>query len=145
LPLLMALWVNIHGSFVLGSVLIAITLVGEWLKRYIASWREAASWASKPIGVPEDVLSRAEPEGLPPLLPLLLWGAATRLARVINARGPQVLGYVRNLLGASAVPSLVPDWAPPTIRDTGGMIFFLFLFVCIGVLTYARRRPDLTD
>jgi hypothetical protein len=25
------------------------------------------------------------------------------------------------------------------------MIFFLFLFVCIGVLAYARRRPDLTD
>jgi hypothetical protein len=25
------------------------------------------------------------------------------------------------------------------------MIFFLFIFLCIGVLTYARRRPDLTD
>src|SRR5262249_3643360 len=93
LPLLMALWVNIHGSFVLGSVLIAITLVGEWLKRYIASWREAASWASKPIGVPEDVLSRAEPEGLPPLLPLLLWGAATGLALLLNPPGPPALGH----------------------------------------------------
>src|SRR5690349_8491822 len=80
LPPLMALWVNIHGSFVLGGALIAITLAGEWLKRRLASWREASSWASKPIGQPEDVLDRPEPARLPPLLPLLLWGAATALA-----------------------------------------------------------------
>jgi hypothetical protein len=145
LPLLMVLWVNIHGSFVLGGVLIAITLAGEWLKRRIASWREAASWASRPIGAPEDVLNRPEPERLPPLLPLLLWGAATALALLLNPRGPAVLSYVRNLLGTSAVTSLVMEWAPPTIRDPSGVIFFLFLFLCIAVLTYARRRPDLTD
>ena len=38
--------------------------------------------------------------------------------------------------------SLVTEWAPPTIRDLGGMIFFLFLLLCIVVLAYARRRPD---
>src|SRR5215211_2444516 len=32
LPLLMALWVNIHGSFVLGLALITITIVSETLK-----------------------------------------------------------------------------------------------------------------
>jgi hypothetical protein len=69
LPLLMALWVNIHGSFVLGGVLIALTLVGEWLKRWGARRSETTSWASKPIGVPEDVLNRPEPAPLPPLLP----------------------------------------------------------------------------
>ncbi len=56
-----------------------------------------------------------------------------------------MIGYVRNLLGTSAVTSLVTEWAPPTIRDLGGMIFFLFLLLCIVVLAYARRRPDLTD
>jgi hypothetical protein len=145
LPLLMALWVNLHGSFVLGGVLIAITLAAEWLKRRIAAWRETASWASQPIGAPEDVLSRPEPRRLPPLLPLLLWGAATALVVLLNPRGLAVLGYVRNLLGTSAVTRLVTEWAPPTIRDPGGIIFFLFLLLCIGVLTCARRRPDLTD
>jgi hypothetical protein len=145
LPLLMILWVNIHGSFVLGGVLIAATLAGEWLKRRITGWREAASWASRPIGAPEDVLTRPEPERQPPLLPLLLWGAATALALLVNPRGLEVIGYVRNLLGTSAVTNLVTEWAPPTIREPGGTIFFLFLCICMCVLTYARRRPDLTD
>ncbi|MEO7911052.1 MAG: hypothetical protein ABIV47_15520 [Roseiflexaceae bacterium] len=145
LPLLMVLWVNIHGSFVLGGILIAAVLATEWLKRRGARWREATSWANKPIGAPEDVLERPEPVPLPPLLPLLLWGLATALALLLNPRGLEVIGYVRNLLGTSAVTSLVTEWAPPTIREPGGMIFVVFLFVCIIVLTYARRRPDLTD
>jgi hypothetical protein len=145
LPLLMALWVNLHGSFVLGGALIAITLAAEWLKRRVAEWRETASWASQPIGAPEDVLNRPEPQRLPPLLPLLLWGTASAVAVLLNPRGLAVLGYVRNLLGTSAVTRLVTEWAPPTIRDPGGIIFFLFLLLCIGVLTCARRRPDLTD
>jgi len=145
LPPLMALWVNIHGSFVLGGVLIAGTLAAEWLKRRGASWREATSWASKPIGAPEDVLKRPDPARLPPLMPLLIWGTATALALLLNPRGLGVIGYVRNLLGTSAVTSLVTEWAPPSIRDLGGMIFFLFLLLCIVVLAYARRRPDLTD
>ncbi|HEU5100463.1 MAG TPA: hypothetical protein VFU22_15650 [Roseiflexaceae bacterium] len=145
LPPLMILWANIHGSFVLGGVLIAATLVGEWLKRRIAAWREATSWASKPIGAPEDVLTRPAPERPPALLPLLLWGAATALALLINPRGLEVIGYVRNLLSTSAVTNLVTEWAPPIIRDPGGIIFFLFLCLCIAILTYARRRPDLTD
>jgi hypothetical protein len=141
----MVLWVNIHGSFVLGGVLIAGTLAAEWLKRRAAGWRAARSWANQPIGTPEDVLNRPEPEQLPPLTPLLLWGAATALALLLNPRGVEVIGYVRNLLGTSAVTNLVTEWAPPTIREPGGIIFFLFLFVCIVVLTYARRRPDVTD
>src|SRR5258705_4008102 len=120
----MVLGVNIHGSFVLGGVLIAVTLAAEWLKRRGTSWREATSWASKPIGAPEDVLNRPEPAHMPPLMPLLIWGAATALALLLNPRGLEVIGYVRNLLGTSAVTSLVTEWGPPRIPGRGGMIFF---------------------
>jgi hypothetical protein len=145
LPALMVLWVNLHGSFVLGGALVAITLGGEWLRRRVAARRERLAWATRPIGEPEDVLRRPESTAPPPLLPLLGWGALAALALVINPRGLGVLGYVRNLLSTSAVTSLVTEWAPPTIRDLGGVIFYLFLFLTIAVLAYARRRPDPVD
>jgi hypothetical protein len=145
MPPLMVLWVNMHGSFVLGGALIALTLATEWFKRRVAERREDLSWANRPVGTPEDVLQRPAPEQRPPLRPLLLWGAATAAAMLVNPRGLEVLGYVRNLVGTSAVTSLVTEWAPPTIRDNNGRIFFLFVFLCIAVLAYSRRRPDLTD
>ncbi len=145
LPLLMVVWVNLHGSFVLGGALIAMTFVGEWLQRFIADRREAAAWANRPIGEAEDVLHRPPQPVRPPLMPLFVWGAVTALALLINPRGLEVLAYVRDLLSTSTVTSLVTEWAPPTIRDIGGMIFFLFVMFSVAVLTYARRRPDLVD
>jgi hypothetical protein len=134
LPLLMALWVNMHGSFVLGLALIAITMFGELLKPTRAQNqeprtknREGGSWFL--------VLGS----------PLVLWGGLTALATLLNPAGPAVLRYVTNLLGSNQVTTLVTEWAPPTTRDINGAIFFLAAMVCTAVLAYARRRPDLTD
>lgn len=130
LPPLMALWVNIHGTFVLGLGLVGLTFAGEALKALARVGR-----TDEAPGVGRPVL-RAR---------FVLWGALTALAILLNPRGPGVLGYVRDLLGSNAVTSLVTEWAPPTIRDAGGVIFFLFVIGCGAVLIYARRRPDLTD
>ncbi len=126
---LMALWVNMHGSFVLGLALIGLTGAGELFKRL----RRGGAFAA------------AATTHRAPLLPLALWGAACGLTLLLNPRGPAVIGYVRNLLSTSSVTSLVVEWAPPTIRDINGAIFFLVLIGCIVALTYARRKPDLTD
>lgn len=126
LPLLMVLWANMHGSFVLGLALIGITWFGEALKRI----RPVASATSNPT---------------PRLLPVVLWGTISALAVLINPRGFELYGYVRNLLGSNQVTTLVTEWAPPTIRDTGGMIFFLFVLGLALVLIYAQKRPDVTD
>lgn len=124
LPLLMALWVNIHGTFVLGLVLIGLTVVGEALK-----WRFARLGGEYPA----------------PLRPLLVWGSVSALAVLANPRGLGVLGYVRGLLGSNQVTELVTEWAPPTIRDANGVIFFLLAILLAGALIYARRMPDPTD
>jgi hypothetical protein len=159
LPPLMALWVNMHGAFVLGLALIGITLVGEILKSLRPNRRpttddrrsttdEAPQSTSAETQNPGD-RPRTTDRGQFSILnsQFFLWGTLTVLAVLLNPRGTGVLSYVRNLLGSSSVTTLVEEWAPPTIRDAGGtgLIFFLFVIGCGAVLIYARRRPDLTD
>lgn len=145
LPALGAIWVNLHGSFVLGGALIGLTFVGEGLRRWLAGRAEERAWATRPVGRAEDVLSRADPPVRPPLWQLVLIGILTGLSWLLNPGGWQVIGYVRDLLGSSQVTQLVTEWAPPTIRELNGIIFFVFVMTGIVILAYARRRPDSVD
>jgi hypothetical protein len=149
LPALGAIWVNLHGSFVLGGALIGLTFVGELLRRWWEDRSAARSWATQPVGAAEDVLTRAKKDAAtpprPPLWHLLAAGALTGLSWLANPGGLQVLGYVRNLLGSSQVTRLVVEWAPPTIRDAGGALFFGFIIAGIAFLAYARRAPNIVD
>ncbi|MEI7771506.1 MAG: hypothetical protein WCI67_16055 [Chloroflexales bacterium] len=142
LPVLGVIWVNLHGSFVLGGALIGLTFVGEGLRRLVSDRREEWAWAHRPVGRAEDVLGRPPAANRPPLRQLFLAGALTGAAWLINPGGLQVLGYVRNLLGSSAVTQLVTEWAPQTVRDTGGVIFFIFVIIGVLLLAYAPQRPD---
>lgn len=142
LPILGLIWVNLHGSFILGGVLIALVFIGEAARRWAAAWAESRSWANRPVGRAEDVLTQPVRPAQPPLWHLAAVGILTGLSWLVNPGGVQVIGYVRNLLGSSQVTEMVAEWAPPTIRDLNGMIFFLFLLTGITILIYTRRPPD---
>ncbi len=133
LPLLMVLWVNLHGTFLLGGGLIGLTFAGVWAGRIWQDWRARRAAAAPPQ------------DARPPLRSLFGWGALTAAAMLLNPRGIGVLGYVFGLLRTSAVTSLVTEWEPTTTRTQTGTVFFLFLLCVIGVLVYARRRPDPLD
>lgn len=140
LPPLMVVWVNLHGSFVLGGALMALTFAGEGIRRLIVYIQgyfppSAAGAPTPPKPTPTPTLS---------LSALFWWGVATAAAILVNPRGVGVIGYVFDLLGTSSVTNLVTEWAPPTVRSTSGAIFFSVLIVCGVVLAYARR-PDTVD
>ncbi len=139
LPLLMAVWVNLHGSFVLGGVLIALTFVGVGVQRLGGKQEAPLQAASDTEAVSTTASAR------PPLRMLLIWGALTAVAILLNPRGVGVIGYVIDLLGTSAVTDLVEEWAPPTTRTFTGSMFFGFVLIGVTILAYARRRPDLVD
>jgi hypothetical protein len=122
LPLLMIMWVNIHGSFVLGIGLLAIVLLAEWCK--MRSGNSALNSSSLRL--------------------LAVWSAITIAALLINPRGIEVLSYVKMML-ADPSNKFSAEWLSPTPRSLNDALFFVFAIAFFVTLIYARRRPDLTD
>jgi hypothetical protein len=134
LPLVMAFWVNAHGAFVLGLVLVALVAAGETLRAL--PWRFGA---------------RSIDAGAAPALDwrrlraLYLAAAATLAATLFNPLGLGIFGYVVKLLTDPPSQGLVVEWQPPTTRSLAGMFFFASILVLLAALALARRRPTVTD
>jgi len=124
LPLLMALWVNLHGAFVLGLILMLLIALGESFK----------------------TLTK-RPDGAPVGRVWMLWLVCglTLLATLANPHGAGVFGYVQNLLASSPVQSLVSEWQPLRMLSPFGVLFALSIFASAGLWLRSQRPIDLTD
>ena len=129
LPLIAAVWANLHAGWVLLFLLGAAVLVGETVDR----------------------LLRREPGGLPPLawphlrdlgLTLVLSAAAL----VLNPNGTALYEYPFYTVGITSLNRYVMEWFP---ADLGSIFGWLLLgFVVVGVLpalTVGRRRLRTAD
>jgi hypothetical protein len=123
LPVLMAVWVNLHGSFEQGLALIALTLIGEGIRRWRGD-KEALTW--------------------PEWRGLALWGALAGAATLLNPRGASVYFYVHDVLRHPST-RFSSEWAHPSFGQFTDVYFFLFLIVLCAVLWRARRCLLLTD
>ena len=123
-PTGMLIWVNSHGTFVIGLVLIAI-----WLGQEIL-----------------DVLKLRIDFNENSVLKLLLApGIAfsiTLLICLLNPQGLKIVGYISSLTGNSVVQNLVTEWAAPTFNSLMGSIFFIGLMGSAVVLALSPKRPN---
>jgi hypothetical protein len=110
LPFATALWANIHGSFFLGFVLLGCAAVG----RVIATRQ------------------------LLPARPYVLALLACLLASLVNPYGPSALVYVASIGSNPVIRDYVTEWAPTTIGQPEGILFFASLVV-LGVLVLRAR------
>ena len=123
-PVGMLVWVNSHGSFVIGLVLIGIWFGDElWQVVYSRYMNRAKNplkqlWAS--------------------LLVLVLTSGAC----LINPRGLGIINYVQNLTSNSVVQDLVPEWASPSFDSLSGVIFLISLMLCAIILAISPTRPN---
>jgi hypothetical protein len=127
LPILMAVWVNLHGAFVIGLGLVALYMACEALRRLI-----------DPYCI--DALSAAE------LKKLLVVFALCLLMTVLNPEGYRIYDYVRGVILDAGSQQLVAEWQPPRVNDLLGFLLFYSPFF-LGLLTFifARVKPDLTE
>lgn len=125
LPLLMLVWVNLHGTFTLLLVLCGLVWLGAvwervWHQRG-RTWRECCTLAA--------------------------WSAAALLATLANPHGIGIWGYVAGLLGNQSVSQLVTEWASPfnDLHSANTWLFFVLLACFLALAAWRWRRLTLAD
>ncbi len=123
-PLGMVVWVNCHGSFVIGLVLIALWLGDEIWKILSARFSSRENLSTRNFWV------------------ALLTLCVTLLFCLINPRGFGIVNYVLNLTSDPVVQNLVPEWAPPTFDADYGTVFLVGFLLCSVVMALSAKRPN---
>jgi hypothetical protein len=115
LPVLMLLWVNLHGMFVLGIILWGIYLVGSFLENPSRTWFQDPATRSTIIG-----------------------GALSILATFFSPSGLHIWAAITSLGSNSYITSRIPEYQSPNFHTPETWTFILLLLVTI--VGFARSR-----
>ena len=122
-PLATLIWANVHGSFILAPVIVAMIGLGFVIQHALEhrefDVRQAAMWAIVFVLV-------------------LLAGAVTPL-------GFGVYSYVVQLTVDSTVAHSVTEWLPPDVTELRGQLFAAAVLLSLGILGWRRRDVGLAE
>lgn len=122
-PILMLVWVNSHGTFVIGIVLIGIWLLDEFWKILFAHRTRVFRYL-KPLLAPGTAL-------------LLTIGAG-----LSNQLRLGIFTYLGTMLGNPVNQKYITEWAPASFDSPIGLIFILGFFLTAVVFAISPRRPS---
>lgn len=112
LPVLTAVWVNVHGSFFTGLALVGCAALGRTLAQ----------------------------RDLRAARPYVLTLGACALATLINPYGPGALVYVLTIGNNPIIRELVTEWAPTTVNWHEGVLFFASVIAVCAFAVRSRTR-----
>ncbi|MEO8497497.1 MAG: hypothetical protein ABI614_20695, partial [Planctomycetota bacterium] len=119
--LLMAVWANLHGSFVCGLAVLACCLAGRVVQ---VAWQQRA-W---------------EPVVADPIVRRWLYACEVGLlATLLNPYGIDLLIYTLMFSGNANMKDVL-EWQPLVILGTGGREFAMSWVLLVVVLRYSRQR-----
>ena len=127
IPLMTIAWANLHGSFPLVLVLVALAWVDE-----IALLRVPPPPGHPRLALPRRLLGSTG---------LALIGGMSALATLVNPFGIDAWRYIENLARDPEITSEVSEWQPPSPLDPAGFVFYLSLVLVVGVIAF-RFRTD---
>lgn len=122
-PLGMMLWVNCHGTFPIGLLLIGLWLTDETWTILKARLLESKWPALRPLIAPAAAL------------------LASVVACLANPRGTGILTYVSGISANPVIQNLVPEWAAPSFGSLAGKLFLGGLLLTSAILALSPRRP----
>jgi hypothetical protein len=120
LPIVMWCWVNVHGSFALGFLYIALHLAGRALD---GAWPRPGTRERK----------------------LLVATAVSCVAVFVNPYGPSLVLFPVHLLGRGKELADVVEWMSPNFHVQAGASFAVFLVAALTVMVLGTQRPSRRD
>jgi len=123
LPLLMVFWVNVHGGYILGFMLLCLYLGGNILMSVFGNDGKKES------------LNKARRIGI--------IMAATLAAACINPHGPAIFYFPFHLVGRGYIMDNVQEWLSPNFHTS--RTFELMMLVYITAFAVSKKRPDIFE
>jgi hypothetical protein len=123
LPPLMIVWTNLHGGWVLGFVLLVVTLVGEVANR--------AFGAENPLA-PTELRALAAATGF------------TLVATFLNPNGAAEVLYPLVWIIPTPYANVLNEWVSPDFHQPAFMVFDAMLLALIAALFVSRARVNWT-
>ncbi len=126
MPPLMALWANLHGSFLLGLVLPSVYILGATISNlFTSNVEQKVAW------------SDIRQLGMATLL--------TAVAALVNPNGIQLLIYPFGTLGSPAMQGYIMEWFSPDFHQIQFQPLALFMLLIVVALGLSRRSPSATE
>ncbi len=121
---LMIFWVNVHGTFIMGLLLVGAYFTGEAMRTLLR-----------------------QPQALPGRKVAWLGaiGLLVAISTLVNPRTSEIFGYLSNLMTDQPVQQLVDEWKSPTPLGLANTTFYISILALIAVLAISRFRPRPTD
>jgi len=123
LPLLMLSWVNLHGGFAIGFILLAMTLTGEAIKFTFARGND----------------------GWKPVVWLGASGLGCAVAVLVNPYGPQMWLYPFRTVSIGVLQNYIQEWQSPNFHSRDAQVFIVMWLATFGAVGLSRRLLDATD
>jgi hypothetical protein len=117
---LMAIWVNLHGGFLIGLVLIGLTLAGVPLDAWARGEKLMSAWAQLRM------------------LSLVLLGCL--LAVVLNPHGIWIYKFPFEIFLSPVQQQAIVDWLSPDFHQSEAVPLMLLIFLTIGALGLSSKR-----
>lgn len=127
LPPLMALWVNLHGGFAAGFLLLAAYGAGEVLAR----------WLPRLLRIATQMADSKRPS----LAALGLSGALSLAAVSLNPHGPAMLLYPFRTVSIGVLRQYIEEWQSPNFHRPEVQPFLWLLLLVAAFLALSPRRP----
>ena len=124
LPFLMLVWVNLHGGFIVGFVLLAVYAAGIGIRDYLDQGRHYRLNGTK--------------SG-----PLMMVSIACLMAALINPYGAEILLFPFRLLGEKYIMDHVNEFLSPNFHDLSTLPFRVLVLSLLALVLTANRQPGI--